>query len=109
MAANPLTSRRGSPSNAPTGEDWADQITNLLVDTVDTVRDKTVRPAQKTSHALVYGLVIGVLALPTVIMLLVGAVRLIDQAIPGTVWIVYAIFGIVFSLAGIIIWAKKFK
>jgi Fe2+ transport system protein B len=95
-------------SAASAGDDWADQVTDLLVDTVDKVRDRTVIPVQKAARGIVYGLVIVVLAIPIVVMLLVALVRLVDYWVPGTVWWVYLLFGLIFSGAGLLTWKGRF-
>ena len=97
-----------SDASKPTGDDWAYQITDLLVDTVDKIRDKTVLPVQKASRGVVYGVVILFLAIPSIVLLLAGIVRILDSAIPGTVWYIYLGLGIILSVAGILVWKTKF-
>ncbi len=97
-----------SDASKPTGDDWADQITDLLVDTVDKIRDKTVLPVQKASRGVVYGVVILFLAIPSIVLLLAGIVRILDSAIPGPVWYIYLGLGIILSVAGILVWKTKF-
>lgn len=98
---------QGSPATT-NDEAWADQVADLVVDAIDSVRDKTVRPIQKVARGLVYGIIVAVIALPTAILALTGLLRFVDYAVPGAVWIVYLAFGILFTVAGMIIWSKKF-
>lgn len=100
-------------TNASTGTDsaqnWADQVADLVVETVDKVRDKTVIPAQKASRGVAYGVAIPFLAIPAVIMFLVLLVRIMDKALPGDVWLVYALLALVFIPAGIVVWLAKYS
>ena len=95
-------------SAAAEGDNWADQVTDLLVDTVDKVRDRTVVPVQKAARGVVYGLVIVVLAIPILVMLLVALIRFVDHWLPGTVWLVYLLLGLVFSAGGLLTWKGRF-
>ena len=95
-------------SAAAEGDNWADQVTDLLVDTVDKVRDRTVVPVQKAARGVVYGLVIVVLAIPILVMLLVALIRFVDHWLPGTVWCVYLLLGLVFSAGGLLTWKGRF-
>ncbi len=87
--------------------DWPLQATETIVGFVDNVKHKTTRPAAMASRAVVYGIVIVALGVPALIMLLVGLVHLLDQAIPQEVWLVYLILGSVFTLAGLLLWRKR--
>ena len=87
--------------------DWPAQATSTIVGLVDNVKYKTTRPATMATRGLVYGIVILALGVPAVIMFLVGLVHLLDQAIPNDVWIVYAILGTIFTLAGMALWRKR--
>lgn len=98
-----------APSGADSAQNWADQVADLVVETVDKVRDKTVVPAQKASRGVAYGVAIPFLAIPAIIMLLVLLVRIFDKLMPGDVWLVYAILALVFIPAGIIVWLAKYS
>ena len=87
--------------------DWPAQATSTIVGLVDNVKYKTTRPATTATRGLVYGIVILALGVPAVIMFLVGLVHFLDQAIPNDVWIVYAILGSIFTLAGMVLWRKR--
>ena len=87
--------------------DWPAQATSTIVGLVDNVKYKTTRPATMATRGLVYGIVILALGVPAVIMFLVGLVHLLEQAIPNDVWLVYAILGTIFTLAGMVLWRKR--
>lgn len=87
--------------------DWPAQATSTIVGFVDNVKYKTTRPATMATRGLVYGIVIVALGVPALIMFLVGLVHFLDQLIPNDVWIVYAILGSIFTLAGMVLWRKR--
>ena len=87
--------------------DWPRQATDTIVDLVDNVKHKTTRPATIATRALVYGIVILALGIPAVVMLLAGLVHFLNYAIPQGVWLVYLILGVIFTLAGLILWRKR--
>lgn len=91
--------------------DWPQQATETIVNLVDDVKHKTTEPATKAVRGLVYGIVIVLLGVPAVIMLLVGIVHLLSQfsndVLGLGVWLVYLVLGVIFTLAGLIMWRKR--
>ncbi len=90
--------------------DWPRQATETIVDLVDNVKHKTTEPATKAVRAIVYGIVIVILGVPAVIMLLVGIVHLFNQAAVAVglgVWLVYLVLGLIFTIAGWVLWRKR--
>ena len=85
--------------------DWTDQVTDLIVDTVDKVRSRTTGPILEVSKGMVYAIVALILALPIVILFMVGLVRLLTIFIPA--WATYLLFGIIFVLIGVVLWSKR--
>ncbi|MEZ5381484.1 MAG: hypothetical protein R2754_06765 [Microthrixaceae bacterium] len=96
-----------SAASEATDPHWADQVTDLIVDGVDKVRDRTVNPIQAMAKYVVYGAVIAVLALPMLVLSLVLLVRILDAFLPGEVWLPYLILGALFVIAGMVLWAKR--
>ncbi len=98
-----------SPSDST--PDWPQQATETIVGFVDNVKHKTTNPATKAARALVYGIVILLLGVPAVIMLLVGFVHLGNQFSTDVlglgVWLVYLVLGLIFSIAGWVLWRKR--
>lgn len=95
--------------NPPTPKepDWTDQVTGLVVDTVDSVRDMTTGPVLKASR----GLVFGTIALLTLVFLGIAGLILAGRAIaliPIPEWMSYLIIGVVFTVAGSILMGKRF-
>ena len=122
-AADPATTRPvttrpvaasagGGPTVAaapPTDQDWTDQVTDLIVDSVDKVRARTTGPILEGAKGAVYAIVALVLLIPILVLGMVGLVRLLNWAIPGDVWIVYALLGIIFVIVGVVLWSKRGK
>mgnify|MGYP007071088326 CR=1 FL=1 len=84
---------------------WTDQVTDLIVENVDKVRSHTTGPILEVSKGMVYAIVALILGLPTVVLALVGTVRLLTIFIPA--WAVYLLFGIIFVLIGVVLWSKR--
>lgn len=91
----------------PPEPDWTDQVTDLIVDTVDKVRDRTTGPVLDISHSSVHAVVAMILMVPIGILLVAGIIRLLNWAVPGDVWIVYAGLGTIFALVGVVLWSKR--
>lgn len=91
--------------------DWPQQATETIVNFVDNVKHKTTDPATKVVRGLVYGIVIVLLGVPAVIMLLVGIVHLLNQVSTDVlglgVWLVYLVLGVIFTMAGLLLWRKR--
>lgn len=85
--------------------DWTDQVTDLIVDTVDKVRSKTTGPILEFSKGIVYAIVAMILGLPILVLAMVGLVRLVTIFIPA--WAAYLLFGIIFVLIGVVMWSKR--
>ncbi|MGB3411681.1 MAG: hypothetical protein WBA45_10820 [Microthrixaceae bacterium] len=88
--------------------DWTEQVTNLVVDTVDTVRKRTTGPILHYSRASVNAVVAVLLALPVALLMVIGAVRLLAWAL-GQVWIAYTIVGTILVLMGVVLWSRRSK
>jgi len=89
----------------PAESDWTDQVTALIVDSIDKVRSKTTGPILEVSKGMVYAVVALVLAVPIVVLFLVGMVRVFTLFIPA--WATYLLFGAVFVIIGAILWSKR--
>ena len=99
------TSPSGQAAAAPA--DWADQVTDLIVDTVDKVRERTTGPVLEISKGIVHAFVALLILTPLLVLFFAGAVRLLNWAIPGDVWIAYAIMGVLLLLLGAFLWSRR--
>lgn len=105
--ASPHTSPDGSPP--PGGvvpPDWPSQAADKIVDTIDQVRIKTTRPALVATRGVVFGLAAGVIGVVALVLLIIMLVRMWANWVPGDVWILYAVLGVVFTLGGLVFLKK---
>ncbi len=102
-------------SNSPksTTPDWSDEKTDQLVEFIDTVKTRTTDNVVIIARALVYGLVISVLALASVIILVTVLVRMADAYLPigsgvgDAVWAAHAFIGGMLSVLGLGAWMSR--
>lgn len=88
--------------------DWPRKAADAVDLVVDTLHDKAIRPALLAARAVVFGLLVAVLALVVLVVLSVGLVRLLDvYAFGGRVWISYAVLGGIFTVAGLAAWSRR--
>ena len=97
----------GAAPQAANEPDWTQQVTDQIVDTVDKVRDRTTGPILDISRSSVHAVVAMILLLPVAVLFLVGLVRLLNWAVPGDVWFIYAGLGMLFVLIGVLLWSKR--
>ena len=92
-----------APTPDPRGiipPEWPAQAADAIVDTIAKVRDRTTRPLIIAVRGLVYGLLVAVGGSLAFFLFLTLIVRIWDNYVPGHVWIIYAIFALVFALIG---------
>jgi hypothetical protein len=82
------------------------------LDTIDTVvatvNDKAVRPAIVAARGVVFGVIIGVVALAVLVLLSVGFIRLTtDYLFHYRVWVSYLALGGLFCLGGMFAYSKR--
>ncbi|MFV0526511.1 MAG: LPXTG cell wall anchor domain-containing protein [Acidimicrobiales bacterium] len=94
--------------------DWPARATATVVQYVDTVRSRTTGPALRVSRRVVYFTAIGliaVVALPMIMILLVrlavAATAYVPSVDEGESWLAYMILGVLFLMAGLLLWRKK--
>jgi hypothetical protein len=97
----------GAVSLNPAEPDWTEQVADAIDTAVQTVRDKTVVPAQKVVRAVVAGLLAGVLASMAVVLLAVGSFRALTVYLPEDVWSAYLVVGGIFTAAGLFCWSRR--
>ena len=83
------------------------QATDKLVDLVDKVRVNTTGRLITVARAIVYGLVILVVAIVALVLLVVGLVRLVDVLVPGQVWSAHLLLGVLFCIVGMVLWRMR--
>jgi hypothetical protein len=85
--------------------DWTAQTADRIERTVASVRERTVRPAETASRAVVFGLLAGFFALTAVVLLCVLVFRLLCIAMP--VWAAWLVLGGIFVVGGGLCWAFR--
>lgn len=106
-ATTDTANRSTAAAGAGSEPDWTAQVTDLIVDSVDKVRVRTTGPILEISKGAVHAIVAVLLMVPVFAFGIVGVVRLLDWAIPGDVWFIYAGLGIIFTLAGVVLWGQR--
>ncbi|MCP3936938.1 MAG: hypothetical protein GY708_16380 [Actinomycetia bacterium] len=100
-----MSSETESKNTANT--DWSVQSTDKLVGLIDQVRVQTTGRLLTVARAIVYGIVLIVVAVAALILLIVGMVRLVDVLLPGQVWSAHLLIGVIFCLGGFVLWRKR--
>jgi hypothetical protein len=83
--------------------DWVVTLTDNIDRIIGSVRDKTTRPAITVVRGIVLGVVAAFAGIIALVLLIVGLVRLVNNLVPGPVWIAYLIMGSVLAVAGLIL------
>jgi hypothetical protein len=83
--------------------DWVVTLTDNIDRIIGTVREKTTRPAITVVRAIVLGVIAAFAGIIALVLLIVGLVRLVNNLVPGPVWIAYLIMGSVLALTGLIL------
>lgn len=108
---DPGTSRVAVPpkgdSTPGSKEDWTDQVTGLIVDNVDKVRNKTTGPILEVTRGSVHAVVAVTLLVPVVVIFTILTVRVLTYYVFREVWITYAVIGMVFTLVGVVLWSRR--
>jgi hypothetical protein len=111
-ASSPARPERLAGAPAHDG-DWPAQAADTIERVVGSVRDKTAGPALKAARAVVYGLFAALVGLVVAVMLVVMAVRVLDNYLPDAVfgedhmWAAYLILGVVFLLSAAVLWPRR--
>jgi hypothetical protein len=105
---DPVLSAATRPPVTPgSGEDWTDQVTDLIVDSVDKVRSRTTGPILEVSRGSVHAIVAVLLLLPVAVLFLVLTVRVLTYFVFREVWITYTVLGMLFTLVGVVLWSRR--
>ena len=102
MAVNPLSD-----------PEWAENVTDTIVSTVDKVRDRTTTPIVMAARGLVFGLLSAILGAFILIVALVaaqrGLVSLIEWPLDhdSAVWVSYLVLGAVLLVIGSVCMSKR--
>jgi DNA segregation ATPase FtsK/SpoIIIE-like protein len=102
MAGNPLTD-----------PNWASDLTDTIVETIDKVRDRTTKPIVMVARGLVFGILTAFLGMMAVALLLIaisrGLINRIEWPLDHdtAVWVSHLVLGSIFCLIGTICMIKR--
>jgi hypothetical protein len=102
MAGNPLTD-----------PNWASDLTDTIVDTIDKVRDRTTKPVIMAARGLVFGILTAFLAMMALAMLLIaisrGLINLLEWPLAHetSVWVSHLTLGALFCSIGTICMIRR--
>lgn len=104
------TAPAGTASGTASGT--AAELSAKAVDTVDlvvnTLGDRAVRPVLVAARAVVFGLVIAVMAVVIIVLASVSLVRLLHvYAFPDRVWAAEAVVGFILVALGLVAWSQR--
>ena len=97
-----------TPEHAKLGDDWPAKAVDLIDLTVDTIRDKVIRPIILVGRSIVFGLLIATLLIVIAVAVGVAILRLLDNYLfPNDVWASYLILGVIVTAVGLFVWTKR--
>jgi hypothetical protein len=102
----PTAAPNGTAVPADGEPDWTDQVADLVVDTVDKVRDRTTGPVISGARYVVFGIVAVIVLIPLIVIGIILIGRLLEL-IPGDIWIAYAALGAVLVMVGMMFWRQR--
>lgn len=97
----------GRPGAAGPDAHWADQATDTIVRTVDSVRERTSGPAITAVAGVVYGIVATVALTVIVILLTAAAIRGLELLLWGKVWLAYLVLAVACLAGGLVCWSRR--
>ena len=87
--------------------DWATQVVDTLEGVVGAIKSKTTEPALNIVRTIVYALMGVGLGFAALLLMTIGAVRLLDAYLPQGVWLAYLLIGGIFLVFGLLAWSKR--
>ncbi|MGP0030617.1 MAG: hypothetical protein ACLPVF_08945 [Acidimicrobiales bacterium] len=89
-------------------DEWSTKALDTVDTVVATVNDKAVRPAIVASRGVVFGVIIGVVAVTVITLLCIGFIRLVTVYLAGgRVWVSYLALGAIFVVVGLILYSRR--
>ena len=90
--------------------DLSDALSARALDTIDTVvatvNDKAVRPAVVAARSVVFGIIIGVVAVTVLILFCVMFIRITTIA-GHRIWASYLVLGLLFCIVGAVLYSRR--
>ncbi len=90
--------------------DISDALSERALDAVDsvvaTVNDKAIRPAIVAARGVVFGVIIAVIGITTLVLFCIGFIRVTTIA-GHRIWASYIVLGLIFSIIGAVLYARR--
>ncbi|HTU39865.1 MAG TPA: hypothetical protein VMF35_17845 [Acidimicrobiales bacterium] len=90
--------------------DISDALSERALDAVDavvaSVNDKAIRPAVVAARSVVFGVVIAVIGITTLVLFCVGFIRVTTIA-GHRIWASYIVLGLIFTAIGAVLYARR--
>jgi hypothetical protein len=90
--------------------DISDALSERALDAVDavvaSVNDKAIRPAIVAARGIVFGVIIAVIGITTLVLFCVGFIRVTTIA-GHRIWASYIVLGLIFSIIGAVLYARR--
>jgi hypothetical protein len=87
--------------------DWTTDAADVIDRSIALVRERTVVPAQSVSRVIVFGLLAALIAIPALLLALVGSFRGLVLIYQGEVWAAWLTLGGIFIVGGAFCWTKR--
>jgi uncharacterized protein YacL len=92
-------------------QSFTDNLSNRALETIDSVvavvNDKAVRPAVTAARGVVFGVIIGVIAIAVLVLFCIGFIRFTTVYIFHEVWISYLVLGAIFNVGGFFAYSRR--
>ncbi len=90
--------------------DISDALSERALDAIDSVvasvNDKAIRPAIVAARGIVFGVIIAVIGITTLVLFCVGFIRLTTIA-GHRIWASYIVLGLIFSVIGAVLYSRR--
>jgi hypothetical protein len=94
----------------PATSDWTVKAVDTLDGVVGLVKERAVDPITTGTRAVVFGLLIAIVATMSMVLVAAAAVRLVDVYTgAGRVWIAHVSIGGLFAILGVFAWSRRTK
>jgi hypothetical protein len=90
------------------GSEWPAHIADTVEGVVSAFRLQVIRPLMLVARGLVFGIIVGTMALVLSVLVSIALVRVLTVYVfDGRVWASYLLLGFLFSLGGLVAWGQR--
>jgi hypothetical protein len=98
----------GSGWRMAAGSQWPAQIADTVEGVVTAFRLQVIRPLMLVARGLVFGIIVGTMALVVSVLVSIALVRVLTVYVfDGRVWASYLLLGFLFSFGGLVAWGQR--